>query len=351
MLKFKFLLSFFVLILVGCNAGTDDIRDTSSEGYVTSVAYTGSLFDATVSNCNKHLSLGYSSNSADQVLCREGYAAGYNYLNKVANWVSYYITSESVSITRERVDSFSEDAEVPSQYRSTLDDYSGSGYDRGHLAPRATMDFTEPSMEESFLLTNIAPQNPTFNRGLWADIEGEIRGCTVEFGELYVVTGVAYNNDSTKTIGNAVKVPSYFYKAILKPSSPASAFAIYLPNTENSSVGGATISIDSLENILGYDLFSNVEDTIESTIETNSIPFCAEELLGAVLTPPTLELATPEPTIPVVALPPSDTPVCASKTTCGEMVNCTEAMYYLNTCGLTRLDGDSDGTPCEALCN
>lgn len=42
---------------------------------------------------------------------------------------------------------------------------------------------------------------------------------------------------------------------------------------------------------------------------------------------------------------------CAGKTKCGEMVSCAEAEFYLNSCGVSRLDGDKDGVPCESLCN
>ena len=77
----------------------------------------------------------------DQLLCREGYAVGYDYDRKVPSWVAYRLTPESVNKRFERSNKFKEDPEIPNQYRSTLSDYKGSGYDRGHMAASATVDF------------------------------------------------------------------------------------------------------------------------------------------------------------------------------------------------------------------
>jgi len=328
-----FSILFCILTLIGCSG---DKGTASSSG----IDFEGQVFDLNEEACNDHLKMG--SMDSDQILCREGYAAGYNYSNKVSNWVSYYITKDSVSITRERIDSFSTDDEVPAIYQSTLEDYSGSGFDRGHLAPRATMDFTASSMKESFLLTNIAPQNPNFNRGIWAEIEQDVRDCAVKINELYIITGGVYDNNSI-TIGDSVRVPSYFYKVIFKPTSPASAFVVYLPNKSDASID--FISINDLENIIGEDVFSSIRDDIEVEIEKNKTPFCT---IGS----SPVETVVDQTTRPTTTVPPtSDVVVCGSKTTCGEMVSCSEARYYLSSCGLTRLDRDNDGVPCESICN
>lgn len=110
--------------------------------------------------CGKHLDVGLPSDQPDQVLCRDGYAVGYNFQTKNADWVAYHITAESVNASYKRSNSFKEDSELPDYARSTLADYSGSGYDRGHLAPSATMDFSQDSMKQSFLMSNMSPQLP-----------------------------------------------------------------------------------------------------------------------------------------------------------------------------------------------
>ena len=88
---------------------------------------------------------------------RTGYAVGYDYDRKVPSWVAYRLTPDSVNKRFERSNKFKKDLEIPAQHRSTLSDYKGSGYDRGHMAASATVDFTYKSMMESFLLTNMAP--------------------------------------------------------------------------------------------------------------------------------------------------------------------------------------------------
>lgn len=83
-------------------------------------------------------------------LCRDGYVVGYNYQTKQASWVAFKLTKSKVANKLKRKDRFKEDSDVPFVYRATLSDYSKSGYDRGHLASYASMDFSQKSADESF---------------------------------------------------------------------------------------------------------------------------------------------------------------------------------------------------------
>lgn len=108
----------------------------------------------------------------------------------------------------QRSDSFKEDRRLKEEYRSKLSDYYKSGYDRGHLFPAADAS-SESSMTQSFLLSNIAPQNPKFNRVNWRILEDNIRG----YNDVkYVYTGVIPGDS---IIGDNVSVPSYFYKVVI----------------------------------------------------------------------------------------------------------------------------------------
>lgn len=124
--------------------------------------------------CGDHVKLGIPSQSS-QLLCREGYAAGYNYDTKVSDWVSYRMTETSAQGNVTRTNKFAEDKDVPVQFRATLADYHRSGYDRGHQAPAADMRSTTTTMKESFLLTNMTPQLPELNRGAWRILEEKAR--------------------------------------------------------------------------------------------------------------------------------------------------------------------------------
>jgi len=106
--------------------------------------------------CNGHVAFGIPGPD-DQLLCREGYAVGYDYDKKIPAWVAYRLTPDSVNKKFKRSNKFKEDTEIPTQYRSTLSDYKGSGYDRGHMAASATVDSSYNAMMESFLLSNMTP--------------------------------------------------------------------------------------------------------------------------------------------------------------------------------------------------
>lgn len=225
-------------------------------------------FPTLAETCGQHLDKGIPSTNSDQFLCRDGYAVGYNYDTKNADWVAYHITAESVNITNKRSNSFKEDTEMPDYARSTLADYKGSGYDRGHLAPSATMDFTRESMKQSFLMSNMSPQLPGFNRVGWRVLEEHVRDLANEYNELYVVTGPIYEGNEG-TIGNGVVIPSAFYKVILDPSfDEAIAFIVPHRDVSSSELANFITTIDEVERQTGLDFFAQTPDSIEDNMES-----------------------------------------------------------------------------------
>ncbi|MDC5847945.1 DNA/RNA non-specific endonuclease [Vibrio europaeus] len=217
--------------------------------------------------CGKHLDVGLPSEQPDQVLCRDGYAVGYNFQTKNADWVAYHITAESVNASFKRSNSFKEDSELPDYARSTLADYSGSGYDRGHLAPSATMDFSQDSMKQSFLMSNMSPQLPGFNRVGWRILEEHVRDLANEYNELYVVTGPIYQGNES-TIGNNVIIPSAFYKVVLDPAfNEAIAFIVPHRDVSSSELASFITTIDAVEQQTGLDFFSLIADSTEESME------------------------------------------------------------------------------------
>jgi len=217
--------------------------------------------------CGKHLDVGLPSEQPDQLLCRDGYAVGYNYQTKNADWVAYHITAESVNASYKRSNSFKEDSELPDYARSTLADYSGSGYDRGHLAPSATMDFSQDSMKQSFLMSNMSPQLPGFNRVGWRILEEHVRDLANEYNELYVVTGPIYQGNES-AIGSNVIIPSAFYKVILDPAfNEAIAFIVPHRDVSSSELASFVTTIDAVEQQTGLDFFSLIANSTEESME------------------------------------------------------------------------------------
>ena len=99
-------------------------------------------------------------------------------------------------------------------FKALKKDYYRSGYDRGHLVPAADMNFDSTAMSECFLFTNVTPQTPTFNRGIWKKLESLTRSLRVEKDSLVIITGTIFK-DTTQhftTLSGGIPVPEFYYK-------------------------------------------------------------------------------------------------------------------------------------------
>jgi endonuclease G len=217
-------------------------------------------------HCNGHLKYGVPG-LEDQLLCRESYAVGYDYHKKVPSWVAYHLTPDSVNRKFKRSNRFMPDTAIPYRYRSTLSDYKGTGYDRGHMAASASVDSSYNAMLESFLLSNMAPQFSGLNRQGWRYLEQYIRKWTNQRGELFVVTGTLFEGPHI-IIGNGVHVPSHFYKVVYDSISK-SAIAFIVPHRaiSKSELSGFIVSIDEVEMRTGLDFNHLLDDSLEDDIE------------------------------------------------------------------------------------
>ena len=226
------------------------------------------ISSASAWECNSHIEYG-APGQADQYLCRAGYAAGYSYKYKNPIWVAYHLTAESVAVKLERKDSFKPDSEIPYEFQAKLSDFEKSGYDRGHMAPCAAIDFSQESMEESFLLSNMSPQAPGLNRAGWKVLENYVRHWAEKRGEVYVITGPIFDAKMDQTIGDGVYIPSYFYKVVYDTEMPGDAIAFIVPNTDISSrdLPYYITSVDKVESITGFDFMPLIPDQIEDIIE------------------------------------------------------------------------------------
>ncbi len=207
----------------------------------------------------------------DEVIKHTGYTLSYNEEYEIANWVAYELTREEVLGEEERGNDFREDKSV-STGSAKLNDYKGSGYDRGHMAPAADFKWSAEAMSDTFFLSNMAPQDPSFNRGIWGDLEAAVRTMAYDNGSIYVVTGPVLTDGPYKTIGDSeVAVPNYFYKAILDYSEPdIKAIGFVLPNEGSSkSLSSYAVSINDVEEITGLDFFTALPDSQEEEIENS----------------------------------------------------------------------------------
>ncbi len=216
-----------------------------------------------------NLTLGIPSN-ADAIIDREGYALGYVEYHEQPAWVIYKLTAWEVVTknAKRKNEKFKEDPEI-STGSAALADYRGSGYDRGHLAPAADMAFSVKTMGDSFYMSNMSPQAPAFNRGIWAALELQVRAFAQSEGEIYVVTGPILPKEKKNTIGaNKVTVPEYYYKVVYDLTPPEKMIGFIIPNAgSNKSLKDFTVTVDQVEEATGLDFFNLIpQEELESTI-------------------------------------------------------------------------------------
>lgn len=190
--------------------------------------------------------------SKTQALCMDGFAVMYSGVSRTPMWSAEHLTRKRLQQAKQidREDSFHEESRLPTSMRAKLSDYSGSGYDRGHLAPNGDMA-NRSQQYDSFSLANIAPQSPRNNRYIWRNIESATRYLTQQYGEVYTVTGVAFTDKKTKQLAGRVLVPSHFFKAVYIPATNQ-AGVYYAPNDESERI--EIISVDKLAAEIGIDV-------------------------------------------------------------------------------------------------
>ena len=210
--------------------------------------------------------------AADSIIEREGYALGYIEKHEQPAWVQYIMTAEEVSRrAAKRGDDFRPDPDVPTG-SATPQDYTRSGYDRGHLASAADMSFSAKTMSESFYMSNMSPQAPQFNRGIWSKLEKQVRHFATKEKRIVVVTGPILPAEKTITIGaNKVTVPQYYYKVIYDTTPPEKMIGFVLPNKgSNADLRTFVVTVDRVEEMTGLDFFSTVpkekQEQLERTI-------------------------------------------------------------------------------------
>ena len=211
----------------------------------------------------------------DKIITHTGYSLLYNEKHEQASWVAYELTKEETSKRFNRSNKFITDPLVTTGSANNAD-YTGSGYDRGHIAPAADMSWSSTTMAESFYYSNMSPQNPSFNRGIWKSLEELVRTWAIENGAVYVITGPVLTN-GLPTIGrDQVSVPKYYYKVILDYTEPdIKGIGFLLPNTGTKQpLQSFPVSIDSVESVTGIDFFPLLpyeqERFIEKTLSVNA---------------------------------------------------------------------------------
>ena len=199
------------------------------------------------------------------------YSVSYNPETRQPNWVMWQLTGEHVMNRKEDVwNEYREDLELPFQVRATLDDYAHSGYDKGHMCPGGDCNWNDIGRDETFVLSNMCPQNPNLNRGDWKEIEMACRKWAQKYGCLYIVCGpIFFKSQEHETIGrNQIPVPEAFFKVVLCTDSPnPKGIGFICRNTEGNRKKDFYVnSIRQVERVTGYRFFPQVEDSIKNMV-------------------------------------------------------------------------------------
>jgi len=207
------------------------------------------------------------------IINRTGYTISYNCTYNIANWVAWELTANETKAKVRRKNNFKPDPMLEACHVVPAD-YNRSGYDKGHLAPSADMCWSVQAMEESFYMTNMAPQKPRFNRGMWKRLEDQTRDWAVENKTIFIVTGPVLKSGLAVIGKNRISVPEAFFRVILDFSEPqVKGIAFIMDNKRlTGSLAEFAVSIDSVERLTGLDLFYSLPDDMEAMIEASFNP-------------------------------------------------------------------------------
>ena len=258
------------LIIFGCLILSLNTGFIGRKFYENQMLSSNSI-DTLYTSKNATFPLGFPRfHDSSQVVRHLGYSLEYNENCEQALWVAYVLTKQETMGVIERGDNFTVDPFVKTGSANKAD-YVKSGFDRGHLAPAADMRWSEQTMDESFYFSNMSPQSPSFNRGIWKRLEEKVRDWAVIYDSLLIVTGPVLSSDLRKIGPNQVCVPTYYYKVILDYKKEHSKAIGFVMKNEGSqlNIEEFAVSIDSVERLTGIDFYWQFKDEFESTFESN----------------------------------------------------------------------------------
>ena len=191
----------------------------------------------------------------------------YSITHRQSLWAIHELTKSQIKGKQSRTNDFRSDQRVPNPVDANS--YKKSGYDRGHLVPAADMKLNATSMSETFYMTNMSPQNPSFNSGVWNALEGYVRSEVLKSGSAIVITApVLLLAETYPMIRSEISIPTYYYKIIYFYES-GFIKAYLIPNKPSGGLKfhQFQVSVDDIEKLTDIDFFSSLEDDLEDSLE------------------------------------------------------------------------------------
>ncbi len=211
-------------------------------------------------------------------LNRSGYTAGYSEALRLPVWTQYRLTGGMLKPPRaKRSGRFRRDYGAPGC--AMPEDYRNSGYDRGHLVPAADMAYSRKTMEDSFLMGNIAPQRPSFNRGAWKRLEKQVRKFAETEQEICVVTGPVPPDENAPAGPGGIKVPEAYYKVVYDLTPPEKMIAFIVPQNGGGAPREYAVTVSEAEAATGLEFFAGAEncETYKKTVSVSDWQWCGQK--------------------------------------------------------------------------
>ena len=225
-----------------------------------------------------------------RVLNRGDFLVGWSDSLRHPVWVAYHVKADAAFEYCEKRPPFSRDRSVPAA--PAPGDYAKTGFDRGHMAPNYAMltRYGGEVQKKTFLMSNIAPQTPSLNRGVWRNVEHRIADLwTARYGEIWVVVG-CISTPASERLPCGVDVPDHFYQIIIAQEGlDVRAQAVIFPRNIPYSAYAARnlVTIDELEKLSGLDfnpeLPSFIQDPLEQELPSRLWPIRLRDILKQLL--------------------------------------------------------------------
>lgn len=240
---------------------------------ILGLTFIGLLSISHAAYAQKNLEIPAPLKCKEMILKRMNYTVSFNKETNLPNWVAWKLDKVKL---REKVSRkgyrFNPDPDLNARVAVVTQDYSNSGYDRGHMCPAADSRWSGTAMKESFYMTNICPQHPNLNGGDWHELEEACRRWAAQ-GPIYIVSGpILYQKGPHKYIGkqHKVRVPEAFFKVILagvEKGKPRAIGFIYKNAAGDRKLDAYVNSVDQVERITGIDFFPVLPDKVENAVE------------------------------------------------------------------------------------
>lgn len=226
-----------------------------------------------------------------KILINTGYAVGYSESLKNPLWAVYRLGNKKTESVQEWERPWTFFVDDRTDSKVSHNDYTSSGYDRGHMIPNFAMmeQYGQMAQLETYLMSNICPQTPALNRGIWKSLEGKLRDkisqddtTNKQVHSVYVITGPIFRKNPPDKLNSGVAIPDEFYKIIAFKKGyfgTIKAVSFIFPQApENDDYMKYVTTIDKVEGLTGLEFFPELSSVKQHNLESVKRGFDLEEL-------------------------------------------------------------------------